>query len=80
VIIPANWPGSNRFCNDFSVELTLCFSCDFQNLNQDVKTDISGPWKDLTRAVIENLPGNLFPILMLMHASRFFKGENTLQF
>ncbi len=29
---------------------------DFQQLNQDVKTDISGPWKDLTKAVIENLP------------------------
>ena len=29
---------------------------DFQHLNQDVLTDITGPWKDLARAAIELLP------------------------
>src|SRR5205814_2011826 len=29
---------------------------DFQHLNQDVLTDIIGPWKDLARAAIEILP------------------------
>jgi hypothetical protein len=29
---------------------------DFQHLNQDVLTDITGPWKDLVKAVIEKLP------------------------
>jgi len=29
---------------------------DFQHLNQDVLTDITGPWKDLARAAIEILP------------------------
>ncbi len=28
---------------------------DFQHLNQDVRTDVSGPWKDLARAAIEIL-------------------------
>ena len=29
---------------------------DFQHLNQDVLTDITGPWKALAKAVIEKLP------------------------
>jgi hypothetical protein len=29
---------------------------DFQHLNQDVLTDIAGPWKALAKAVIEKLP------------------------
>lgn len=29
---------------------------DFQHLNQDVLTDITGPWKAFARAVIEKLP------------------------
>jgi len=28
---------------------------DFQHLNQDILTDITGPWKDLAKAVIEKL-------------------------
>jgi HNH endonuclease len=29
---------------------------DFQHLNQDVLVDITGPWKDLAKAIIEKLP------------------------
>ena len=29
---------------------------DFQHLNQDVRTDITGPWKDLAAATIEQRP------------------------
>jgi hypothetical protein len=29
---------------------------DFQHLNQDVRTDITGPWKDIAGAAIEQLP------------------------
>lgn len=29
---------------------------DFQHLNQDVRTDVTGPWKALARAAIELLP------------------------
>jgi len=32
---------------------------DFQHLNQDVLTDITGPWKSLAKAIIEKLPDYL---------------------